>query len=123
MKSLAFAVTLLASFGVSAQTYIDYEDGSTYTLERREEAYVTHEIVFVKREYSSGDVYFRALAPNTKRDYIETPWDDLQPGSHEWCKQYVPWSEGYTFNMQTWQRSCDTNGDGEYDEDDDNWQG
>ena len=89
MKSLAFAVTLLASFGVSAQTYIDYEDGSTYTLERREEAYVTHEIVFVKREYSSGDVYFRALAPNTKRDYIETPWDGLQPGSHEWCKQYV----------------------------------
>ena len=94
---------------------------STYTLERREEAYVTHEIVFVKRGILL-ETCISELSPNTKRDYIETPWDDCI-GSHEWCKQYVPWSEGYTFNMQTWQRSCDTNGDGEYDEDDDNWQG
>lgn len=117
------ALSVLFSLGASAQTIIDYEDGSTYTLEQREEAYVTHEIVFVKREYSSGAVYFRVLSPNIKRDYVETPWDGMQPGSHEWCKQYVPWSEGYTFNMQTWQRACDTNGDGVYDEDDDGWQG
>lgn len=123
MKSVFFAVIGLFSLSAVAQTYIDYDDGSTYTLEPREEAYVTHEIVFVKREYSSGAVYFSVLSPNVKRDYVETAWDGLQPGSHEWCKQYIPWSEGYTFNMQTWQRACDTNGDGVYDEDDDGWQG
>ena len=123
MKGVFVALISLFSLSAVASTYIDYPDGSTYTLEPREETYVTHEIVFVKREYSSGDVYFRVLAPNVKRDYVETPWDGLQPGSHEWCKQYIPWSEGYTFGMQTWQRSCDTNDDGEYDEDDDGWQG
>ena len=123
MKGVFVALISLFSLSAIASTYIDYPDGSTYTLEPREETYVTHEIVFVKREYSSGDVYFRVLAPNVKRDYVETPWDGLQPGSHEWCKQYIPWSEGYTFGMQTWQRSCDTNDDGEYDEDDDGWQG
>jgi len=117
----AALLVLLFSPVVSAQTYIDYEDGSTYTLEPKEEAYVTHEIVFVKREYASGSVYFKVLPPNTQRDYIETPWDGLQPGSHEWCKQYVPWSEGYTFGMQTFQRSCDSNGDGKYTDEDDGW--
>lgn len=114
-------LALIFAPAVVAQTYIDYSDGSAYTLEPTEEAYVTHEIVFVKREYASGSVYFKVLSPNVKRNYTATPWDGLQQGSHEWCKQYIPWSEGYTFNMQTWQRSCDTNGDGEYDEDDDGW--
>ena len=123
MKGVFVALFSLFSLSAVASTYIDYPDGSTYTLEPREEAYVTHEIVFVKREYASGSVYFKVLPPSTKRDYVGTAWDTLQPGSHEWCKQYIPWSEGYTFNMQTWQRSCDTNGDGEYDEDDDGWQG
>jgi hypothetical protein len=121
---MRYALSFLAVFfslPALSQTIIDYEDGSTYTLEQNEEAYVTHEIVFVKREYASGSVYFRALSPNIKRDYVETPWDGLKPGSHEWCKVYVPWSEGYTFGMQTWQRSCDTNGDGVYDENDDGW--
>ena len=93
MKSVFALLFGVFSFGAVAQTYIDYDDGSTYTLEPREEAYVTHEIVFVKREYSSGAVYFSVLSPNVKRDYVETPWDGLQPGSHEWCKQYIPWSE------------------------------
>jgi len=114
-------LALIFSPAVLAQTYIDYPDGTAYTLEPREEAYVTHEIVFVKREYASGSVYFKVLPPSTKRDYVATPWDGLQPGSHEWCKQYVPWSEGYTFGMQTFQRSCDTNGDGKYDDQDDGW--
>lgn len=117
------ALFALFSLPALSQTIIDYEDGSTYTLEGSEEAYVTHEIVFVKREYNSGSVYFKAIAPNVKRDYVETAWDGLQPGSHEWCAAYVPWSEGYTFGMQTWQRACDTNGDGVYDENDDGWQG
>lgn len=122
MRNLLALFALFSLPGLS-QTIIDYEDGSTYTLEPREEAYVTHEIVFVKREYKSGSVYFKAIAPNVKRDYVETAWDGLQPGSHEWCAAYVPWSEGYTFGMQTWQRACDTNGDGVYDENDDGWEG
>lgn len=117
------ALFALFSLPALSQTIIDYEDGSTYTLEKSEEAYVTHEIVFVKREYKSGSVYFKAIAPNIKRDYVETAWDGLKPGSHEWCAAYVPWSEGYTFGMQTWQRACDTNGDGVYDENDDGWEG
>lgn len=117
------ALFALFSLPALSQTIIDYEDGSTYTLEGSEEAYVTHEIVFVKREYNSGSVYFKAIAPNVKRDYVETAWDGLQPGSHEWCAAYVPWSEGYTFGMQTWQRHCDSNSDGVYDENDEGWQG
>ena len=53
----------------------------------------------------------------TRRDYVPIdngtdPEDTV--GSHEWCKAYVPWSEGLTFNMVAWQRFCDTDNDGSY---------
>lgn len=61
MKGVFVALMSLFSLSAVASTYIDYPDGSTYTLEPTEKAYVTHEIVFVKREYSSGSVYFKVL--------------------------------------------------------------
>ena len=36
-------------------------------------------------------------------------------GTPEWCETYIPWSEGLTFNMITWQRQCDVTNDGVYD--------
>ena len=60
------------------------------------------------------DTFFRVQKPWTKRDYVPVESDDFAAGSHEWCKAYVPWSEGLSFDMVTWQRSCDTNNDGKY---------
>ena len=51
----------------------------------------------------------------------EKPIDDMAIGSHAWCKAYIPWSEGLTFDMITWRQVCDTNNDGVYDEDDAGW--
>ena len=125
---MRYMVSLLAGlfcFSVSAQTVINYEDGSTYTLSDGEEIYVSTEnsALFKRQVMRNKDTFFRVQKPWAKRDYVSQPTDGLQPGSHEWCVAYVPWSEGLTFGMQTWQRSCDTNSDGVYDENDDGWEG
>ena len=76
MKSLAFAITLLASFGVSAQTVIYYEDGSVYTVQPNEKVYVeTARKLYTKKGYKNGDEYFRHSLPNQKVDYEEQPYD------------------------------------------------
>ena len=63
---------------------------------------------------NNKDTFFTAQDPWTSRDYVPEPQDPFQPGSHEWCKAYVPWGEGLTFDMILWQRACDTDNDGKY---------
>ena len=79
--------------------------------------YITNgQELYMSQVYNSGDVYFRKQKPWAERDYVPTATDDMQVGSHEWCQTYIPWSEGLTFDMITWQRHCDTNNDGVYDD-------
>ena len=119
------ALSVLFSLGASAQTVINYEDGSTYTLSDGEEIYVSTEnsALFKRQIMRNKDTFFRVQKPWSKRDYVPQETDDLAVGSHEWCKAYIPWSEGLTFDMISWQRACDTNNDGVYDENDDKWEG
>ena len=63
---------------------------------------------------NNEDTFFTAQDAWTSRDYVPEPQDPFQPGSHEWCKAYVPWGEGLTFDMILWQRACDTDNDGKY---------
>lgn len=125
MKSVFFAVIGLFSLSAVAQTYIDYPDGSTYTLKEGERIYITPADLYIKNAYQDGSVHFKRMYPSTKRDTSSDPFVSDQPavGSHEWCQDYVPWSEGLTFAMISWQRYCDSNGDGVYDENDDRWEG
>jgi hypothetical protein len=120
MKYLLASLFLFSSV-VFSQTVIEYDDGSTYTLEDTENVFVSTRSLFTKKTYSNGAVNFTPVEANTKRDYVASPTDGIEVGSTEWCKAYVPWSEGYSFNMQAWQRFCDTNGDGEYGEGDAGW--
>ena len=120
MKYLLASLFLFSSV-VFSQTVIDYDDGSTYTLEDTENVFVSTRSLFTKKTYSNGAVNFTPIEANTKRDYVASPTDGIEVGSTEWCKAYVPWSEGYSFNMQAWQRFCDTNSDGEYGEGDSGW--
>ena len=115
MKKTALAA-LLASSVASASTVINYDDGSTYTLADNQEIYIStpHNTLFTRQIMKNKNTYFRAQEPWAKRDYVPQTQDDYAVGSHEWCKAYVPWSEGLTFNMISWQRACDTNNDGEY---------
>jgi len=121
MKYLLASLFLFSS-AVFSQTVIEYDDGSTYTLDDRENVFVSTRSLFTKKTYSNGAVNFTPVEANTDRDYVASPTDGIEVGSTEWCKAYVPWSEGYTFNMQAWQRFCDTNGDGEYGEGDAGWE-
>jgi len=120
MKYLLAPLFLFSSLAFG-QTVIEYDDGSTYTLEENESIFISNRSVFSKKTYNNGAVYFTPVEANTKRDYVPSETDGIEIGSHEWCKAYIPWSEGLTFNMVWWQRSCDTNGDGEYNEDDAGW--
>lgn len=120
MKYLLASLFLISSTAFG-QTVIDYDDGSTYTLEENESIFISNRAVFSKKTYNTGAVYFTPVEANTKRDYVASPTDGMEVGSHEWCKAYVPWSEGYTFNMQAWQRFCDTDGDGQYGPGDAGW--
>ena len=122
-KLLALLVAL--PLVTSAATVINYDDGSTYTLEENQQIYIStpNSALFKRQIMSNKDTFFRAQKPWTKRDYVPDPdgTDTMVVGSHEWCKAYKPWHEGLTFNMISWQRACDTNNDGVYDEDDDRW--
>lgn len=109
-------VSLVASAYTHGETVINYDDGSTYTLEANQEIYIStpSSALFKRQLMSNKDTFFRVQKPWTKRDYVPQPADDFAVGSHEWCKAYIPWSEGLSFDMVTWQRSCDTNRDGKY---------
>ena len=126
MRKLLMGLALFGlSAGISAETVINYDDGSTYTLTEGQEIYIStqNSTLFKRKLYKSKDTYFTAQEPWAKRDYVPDPdgTDDLAVGSHEWCKAYVPWHEGLTFDMISWQRACDTNNDGVYDEEDERW--
>lgn len=122
MKWLA-SFAMFSSMFAFGETVINYDDGSTYTLGENEQIYIStpHSVLFKRKLFKDKSTYFIAQKPWSGRDYVASPEDGFAVGSHEWCKAYIPWSEGYTFNMQAWQRGCDTNGDGEYDENDDGW--
>jgi|SRR5210317_306077 hypothetical protein len=120
-----FTVAFISAFmmNANASTYIDYPDGSSYTVPDGQNVYVTNEIVFTKRVYANGAVYFTPLAPNAKRDQEVSSTSGLTPGSHDWCKAFVPWSNGFTFGQMTWDSQCDTNNDGVYNSFDEGWEG
>ncbi len=116
MKIALATIALLLCNTVMADV-IQFDDGTTYTLAPNQQIYITNgQELYMSQVYNSGDVYFRKQQPWAERDYVPTATDDMEVGSHEWCQTYVPWSEGLTFNMITWQRYCDTNNDGVYDD-------
>ena len=116
MKYFLGMLFLFVSGLVYPETVINYDDGSTYTLEANQEIYIStpNSALFKRQLMSNKDTFFRVQKPWTKRDYVPQPADDFAVGSHEWCKAYIPWSEGLSFDMVTWQRACDTNRDGKY---------
>jgi hypothetical protein len=115
MKQL---LALLATVGVmlaSAETVILYDDGSQYTVSSSEHVYVSnYSKLYQLKTYSKGDIKLNQVLPSDKRDYVPVVEPAGAVGSHEWCESYEPWSEGLTFAMVSWQRSCDVNNDGEY---------
>ena len=116
MKYFIGMCFLFVSTIVYPQTVINYDDGSTYTLQDYEKIYIYKGKLFTQQNYSNGNVHFKLQKEHSKRDYVPDPdgTDDWAVGSHPWCKAYVPWHEGLTFNMISWQRMCDTNNDGKY---------
>ena len=48
-------VALITFFSLNAQanTYIDYDDGSSFTVPEGAEVYVSSEIIFTKRQYAN----------------------------------------------------------------------
>ena len=123
MRYTLLVLAFLSSFAM-AHT-ITYDNGDVYTVADDEFVFVVKQSeLWTRKIYNNGKTNrFEKVFPWTKVDY--TPPDtgvvDEQPGSHAWCKAYVPWSEGYTFAMQLWQRACDSNKDGVYDENDERW--
>ena len=117
MKYL-LSLLAIAPICLAAETVINYEDGSTLTLEADEKIHVTKDKLYQQRLYNNGRTYqFKQFPETTRRDYVPIDNgtdDDMTVGSHEWCKAYVPWSEGLTFTQVAWQRACDTNNNGVY---------
>lgn len=124
MKYLLAFIALMP-LTVLGATVINYDDGSTYTLEDNQEIYIStpNSALFKRQLMKNKDTFFRVQKPWSKRDYVPDTdgTDDMVVGSHEWCVAYIPWHEGLTFDMISWQRACDTNNDGKYDENDDKW--
>jgi len=117
-------LALLASPLALAQIYIDYPDGSTYTVKEGENVFVTPANVYMKSTYQDGSVSFKRIHPSTRRDssYVAPVSEQYQPGSHEWCLNFNT-ALPYTFETVTWKRLCDSNSDGVYDQADSGWNG
>jgi hypothetical protein len=117
-------LTLIASPLALAEIYIDYPDGSTYTVKEHERVFVTPADVYMKSSYQDGGVYFQRIHPSTKRDssYVAPVSEGYQVGSHEWCLNFDTASP-YSFETSTWGRLCDGNNDGVYDQADSGWNG
>ena len=111
--TLFLTMLSLSSYG---DTVINYDDGSTYTLESNQEIYIStpNSALFKRKIMGNKDTFFYVQKPWSKRDYVPQETDNTTVGSHEWCKAYIPWHEGLTFDMISWQRACDTNRDGKY---------
>ncbi len=114
----AGAALCLGTLSAMAATVINYDDGSTLTLEDDEKIMVTQGKLYQQRTLSNGrTIQFKEFPETSRRDYVEVDNgtdDDMSVGSHEWCKAYIPWSEGLTFDMVAWNRFCDTDNDGSY---------
>lgn len=125
MIRLMIAALVLGVPQASAETVINYDDGSTYTLTEGQEIYIStpSSALFKRQVMGNKDTFFRVQRPWVTRDYVPTPADDYAVGSHDWCQAFVPWSEGLTFNQQAWDRYCDTSNDGVYGPDDAPWEG
>ena len=117
MKKI-LALLLALPIAASAATVINYDDGSTLTLADDEKIMVTKGKLYQQSTLNNGrTIQFKEFAETSRRDYVAPPdngVDDEQLGSHAWCKAYIPWSQGLTFDMVAWQRVCDTNNDGSY---------
>jgi len=116
---MKYLLTLLALLPLTVwgATVINYDDGSTLTLEEGEQVMVTKNKLYVRNVYNNGRTFqFKEFPETTRRDYVpvDNGTGDEAFGSHAWCKAYIPWSEGFTFTMQYWQRGCDTNNDNKY---------
>ena len=98
---------ILASPDGLADTVITYDDGSTYTLEANEKVFITSGRLFGLTQ-TDGVYSFGEQEANDERDHtvVEDSYDNYPMGSEKWCELYVPWSEGFTFNMQTYIREC-----------------
>lgn len=124
MKYLLTLVALMP-LTVFGATVINYDDGSTLTIAEDEKIHVTKDTLYRKSNYNNGrTIQFKVFPETTRRDYVEIDNgtdDDMTVGSHEWCKAYVPWSEGLTFTQVMWQRSCDSDNNGVYGCGDDTW--
>ena len=101
------ALAILASADAHADTFITYDDGSTYTLEENERVFVTKGRLFGLTQ-NEGVYSFGEQPANEKRDYDDESesFEDYPVGSAKWCELYEPWSEGFTWNMQYWLRGC-----------------
>lgn len=104
------ALLILASPDGLADTVITYDDGSTYTLEDNEKVFITSGRLFGLTQtdgvYSFGEQEANDERDHTKYLVVEDSYDNYPAGSEKWCELYVPWSEGFTFNMQTYIREC-----------------
>ena len=117
-------LVLLASPLAFAEIYIDYPDGSTYTVKEHEQVFVTPADVYLKSTYQDGSVSFKRIHPSTQRDstYAAPVGEQYQVGSHEWCLNFDT-TQPYSFESATWRRLCDANNDGVYDQADSGWNG
>jgi hypothetical protein len=116
MKNVIAGLIGLVALGATAQTVILYDDGSQYTLKNNEKIYVTtYSKLYQLQQYGQGDFKLNKILPSAGRDHVYVePSGQGALGSRQWCETYIPWSEGLSFDMIAWQRSCDINGDGEY---------
>ena len=118
MKYVFFGVFALFSLSSHAHT-ITYDNGDVYTVKDNEYVFVaTQQELWRKQSLNNGrTIQYKKVTPVEKVDYVpvdDGTTDDMTVGSHEWCKAYIPWSEGFTFNMQAWMRYCDTDNNNSY---------
>lgn len=68
MRTLMFL--LLVPFLAQAETVINYDDGSTYTLELNQDIYISNKGVYTVKGDVQNWLSIKRLTPWSKRDYV-----------------------------------------------------
>lgn len=88
MKLATMLGMILFTSSVSAQTVINYEDGSTYTLKENQEIYISSSRVYKASGSIVSSLRFAKIKPWERRDYVAPvytgeeecwPWGGVAP--------------------------------------------
>jgi len=111
----ALSITAFAAEEKRVESIV-YSDGDVYTVKENDHVFIVgYDNLYLQQVYPKSTQFLKQW-PTARVDRPEAPVNPNPIGTQEWCAAHIPFANGFTFSDQAWQRECDTNRDGEYNQ-------